>query len=146
MTVLMKPAASAVLPVEVKTQSNVTRDIRLNIPVLSAAMDTVTDARLAIAMAQSGGMGVIHRNMEPDEQAEQVRQVKRFESGMVINPGDNPAGRNTRRRARLESEPQYFRYPSGLRNQTMDGLENSLALSPIVTFALPPTRLSLFQS
>src|SRR5690606_7448981 len=61
-------------------------DIELNIPILSAAMDTVTEARLAIAMAQAGGIGVIHRNLTPEEQAEQVRQVKKFESGMVINP------------------------------------------------------------
>lgn len=84
--VLMKPAASSVLPAEVDTGTRVTRDIHLNIPILSAAMDTVTDSRLAIAMAQAGGIGVVHRNMEPDEQAEHVRQVKKFESGMVINP------------------------------------------------------------
>ncbi|MEM7426768.1 MAG: IMP dehydrogenase [Pseudomonadota bacterium] len=84
--VLMKPAASSVLPAQVVTATRVTRDITMNIPILSAAMDTVTDSRLAIAMAQSGGIGVIHRNMEPEEQAEHVRQVKKFESGMVINP------------------------------------------------------------
>ncbi len=84
--VLMKPAASSVLPAQVSTSTRVTREIRMNIPILSAAMDTVTDSRLAIAMAQLGGIGVIHRNMEPDEQAEHVRQVKKFESGMVINP------------------------------------------------------------
>lgn len=84
--VLMKPAASSVLPAQVDTSTRVTREIRMNIPILSAAMDTVTDSRLAIAMAQSGGIGVIHRNMEPEEQAEHVRQVKKFESGMVINP------------------------------------------------------------
>ncbi len=84
--VLLQPAASSVLPTEVETKSRLTRDIELGIPLLSAAMDTVTESRLAIAMAQLGGMGVIHRNMSPDEQAEQVRQVKKFESGMVINP------------------------------------------------------------
>ncbi|MEM1198117.1 MAG: IMP dehydrogenase [Pseudomonadota bacterium] len=84
--VLMKPAASAVMPAEVDTKTRVTREIDLNIPVLSAAMDTVTEAKLAIAMAQAGGIGVIHRNLEPEQQAEHVRQVKKFESGMVINP------------------------------------------------------------
>ena len=64
----------------------VTRDIALNLPIMSAAMDTVTEANMAIAMAQFGGIGVIHRNLEPELQAEQVRRVKRFESGMVVNP------------------------------------------------------------
>ena len=63
-----------------------TRSISLNLPIISSAMDTVTEARLAIAMAQAGGLGVIHRNLEPDVQAEEVRKVKRYESGMVVNP------------------------------------------------------------
>ena len=84
--VLMKPGASSVLPGQVKTSSRMTRNISLSIPIISAAMDTVTEARLAIAMAQAGGLGVIHRNFSPAEQAEQVRQVKKFESGMVVNP------------------------------------------------------------
>lgn len=84
--VLMKPGASSVLPAEVSTATHITRDIELSIPIISAAMDTVTESKLAIAMAQAGGLGVIHKNLEPDVQAEHVRQVKRFESGMVINP------------------------------------------------------------
>jgi IMP dehydrogenase len=84
--VLLKPAASAVLPAQVSTRTRLTRGIELSIPIISAAMDTVTEARLAIAMAQAGGLGVIHKNFKPEEQAEQVRQVKRFESGMVVNP------------------------------------------------------------
>jgi len=84
--VLMKPGASSVLPAQVKTATRLTKSIRLSIPIIAAAMDTVTEARLAIAMAQAGGLGIIHKNLEPDEQAEQVRQVKRFESGMVVNP------------------------------------------------------------
>jgi IMP dehydrogenase len=84
--VLMKPGASAVLPGEVSTRTHITRDIQLSIPIISAAMDTVTESRLAIAMAQAGGLGVIHKNLEPEQQAEHVRQVKRFESGMVVNP------------------------------------------------------------
>ena len=84
--VLMKPGASSVLPAEVSTATRITRDIELSIPIISAAMDTVTESKLAIAMAQAGGLGVIHKNLEPDVQAEHVRQVKRFESGMVVNP------------------------------------------------------------
>ena len=74
------------LPAQVKTATRLTRSISLSIPIISAAMDTVTEARLAIAMAQAGGLGIIHKNLEPQEQAEHVRQVKRFESGMVVNP------------------------------------------------------------
>lgn len=84
--VLLRPAHSEVLPTSVDVSSRVTRGIKLNIPVISAAMDTVTEGRLAIAMAQAGGMGVIHRNLEPAEQAEEVRKVKKFESGMVVDP------------------------------------------------------------
>jgi IMP dehydrogenase len=84
--VLLKPGHSEVLPGETDISTRLTRTISLNLPIISAAMDTVTEARLAIAMAQAGGIGVIHRNLEPDAQAEEVRQVKKFESGMVVNP------------------------------------------------------------
>ncbi len=84
--VLLVPAASSVLPSDADTSTNVTRSIRLNIPLLSSAMDTVTEARMAIAMAQVGGMGVIHRNLDPEAQAREVRRVKRFESGVVYAP------------------------------------------------------------
>ena len=84
--VLLRPGASSVLPGEADTRTRVTKEISLNIPILSSAMDTVTEARLAIAMAQAGGMGVIHRNLTPEQQAVQVAQVKKFESGMVVNP------------------------------------------------------------
>jgi IMP dehydrogenase len=84
--VLLKPGASSVLPAEAATATRLTRTIELSIPIISAAMDTVTESRLAIAMAQLGGLGVIHRNMDPERQAEHVRQVKKFESGMVVNP------------------------------------------------------------
>ncbi len=84
--VLLEPGPSEVMPTQVDTKSRLTREIELNIPLVSSAMDTVTESRLAIAMAQAGGMGVLHRNMSVDEQAEQVRSVKRYESGMVINP------------------------------------------------------------
>ncbi|MDB4840973.1 MAG: IMP dehydrogenase [Planktomarina sp.] len=84
--VLLVPAQSSVLPSTADTRTQVTKSISLNIPLISSAMDTVTEARMAIAMAQSGGMGVIHRNLDLDEQARQVRRVKRFESGIVYNP------------------------------------------------------------
>lgn len=84
--VLLEPAASAVMPAQVDTSTRVTKEIRLGIPLLSAAMDTVTESGLAIAMAQMGGMGIIHRNMSLERQAAEVRQVKKFESGMVVDP------------------------------------------------------------
>lgn len=84
--VLLVPAASSVMPGQVDVRTRIAGDVELNIPLLSAAMDTVTEARLAIAMAQAGGIGVIHRNMSPEQQAEEVTRVKKFESGMVVNP------------------------------------------------------------
>ncbi len=84
--VLLVPAYSEVLPREVDTCTNFTRNIRLNIPIVSAAMDTVTEYRLAIALAKEGGIGIIHKNMTIEEQADQVRKVKRSESGMIIDP------------------------------------------------------------
>ena len=84
--VLLVPGASNVLPSTADTTTRVTRSIALNIPLLSSAMDTVTESRMAISMAQAGGMGVIHRNLSVDEQAREVRRVKRFESGIVFNP------------------------------------------------------------
>ena len=84
--VLLRPAESDILPSMANTSTWLTREIRLKIPVISSAMDTVTEADMAIAMAQMGGIGVLHRNMEVDEQAAAVRAVKRYESGMVVNP------------------------------------------------------------
>ena len=84
--VLLVPAASEILPAETDVGSRVTKEISVRIPILSSAMDTVTEGRLAIAVAQAGGIGVIHRNLTPEQQADQVAQVKKFESGMVVNP------------------------------------------------------------
>jgi IMP dehydrogenase len=84
--VLLIPGHSEVMPGEVDLKTKVTRTLELNLPILSSAMDTVTEGRLAIAMAQAGGIGVIHRNLSLDQQAEEVRMVKKFESGMVVNP------------------------------------------------------------
>ncbi len=84
--VLLQPADSSVLPATVDTTTRLTRSIQLGIPLISSAMDTVTEARLAIAMAQAGGLGVIHKNLSGQDQADEVRKVKKFESGMVVNP------------------------------------------------------------
>ncbi len=84
--VLLRPGASEILPSAASLRSRITRDIELSIPLLSSAMDTVTESRLAIAIAQAGGIGVVHRNLEPEQQAYEVAQVKKFESGMVVNP------------------------------------------------------------
>jgi IMP dehydrogenase len=84
--VLLEPGPSEIMPADADVSTRLTRDIRLNIPLVSSAMDTVTESRLAIAMAQAGGLGVLHRNLTVEEQADQVRQVKRYESGMVVNP------------------------------------------------------------
>ena len=84
--VLLVPGASNVMPSTADTRTFVTKSVAMNIPLLSSAMDTVTEARMAIAMAQAGGIGVIHRNLDVEEQARQVRGVKRFESGIVYNP------------------------------------------------------------
>ena len=84
--VLLKPASSSILPKNVNTTTLLTKSINLEIPIISAAMDTVTESRMAIAMAQSGGIGSIHKNMKIEEQMNEVRKVKKFESGIVVNP------------------------------------------------------------
>ena len=84
--VMLVPAASSILPGDTDTRTRITREIELGIPLISAAMDTVTEGALAIAMAQAGGLGVIHRNLPIDQQAAEVRKVKKFEAGMVVNP------------------------------------------------------------
>ncbi|MDQ3842432.1 MAG: IMP dehydrogenase, partial [Bacteroidota bacterium] len=84
--VLLLPAYSEILPREVDIKTKLTKDISLNVPMLSAAMDTVTEAALAIALAREGGMGILHKNMTIEKQADQVRRVKRCESGMIIDP------------------------------------------------------------
>ena len=84
--VLLIPAHSTVLPRDVNLSTQLTRHITLNIPLVSAAMDTVTEARLAIAIAQEGGIGIIHKNMTTEQQAREVRRVKKYESGVIKDP------------------------------------------------------------
>jgi IMP dehydrogenase len=107
--VLLVPGASSVLPSTADTRTFVTRSIALNIPLLSSAMDTVTESRMAIAMAQAGGMGVVHRNLSIDEQAREVRRVKRFESGIVYNPIPRTRRWPTPRRCRNAITFRVFR-------------------------------------
>jgi IMP dehydrogenase len=102
--VLLVPAASEILPSQADVGTQITRSIRLNIPVVSSAMDTVTEARLAIAMAQEGGIGVIHRNLTPEEQARQVAQVKKYESGIVLNPVTIPPAASLREALAIMAE------------------------------------------
>ena len=97
--VLLIPARSDVLPYETDTSTQFTRNIRLQIPLCSAAMDTVTEASLAIALAQQGGIGVIHKNMSVERQAEEVDKVKRSESGMIVDPVTIRPDRPVRERA-----------------------------------------------
>ena len=84
--VLLLPARSDVVPANASTQTQLTRNIRLNIPIVSAAMDTVTESHMAIALAQQGGLGIVHRNLTIEQQAEEVDKVKRSESGMIVDP------------------------------------------------------------
>ena len=136
--VLLEPGLSEVLPTEVDVRSRITRDIALNIPIVSSAMDTVTEAAMAIAMAQAGGIGVIHRNLEPEEQAEQVRQVKKFESGMVVNPVTIHPDATLADALDADAGEPHLRHPGG-RAATASPARSS-ASSPTATCASPPIR------
>jgi IMP dehydrogenase len=125
--VLIKPGLSDVLPSEVDVRSRITRGILLNIPIVASAMDTVTEAHMAIAMAQAGGIGVIHRNLEPAVQAAQVRQVKKFESGMIVNP------------VTIHPDATLADALTLMQEHRVSVPENSSASSPTATCALPPT-------
>ncbi|MCJ2116033.1 IMP dehydrogenase [Methylobacterium sp. J-001] len=128
--VLLRPAASSVMPTEVNVATRLTRTIPLNLPILASAMDTVTEAPMAIAMAANGGMGVIHRNLEPAEQAEQVRLVKKYESGMVMNPitihpDETLADAfEVMKRNRISGIPVVERGPNGSRGKLVGILTN----------------------
>ena len=123
--VMLVPAASAIMPGETDTRTRLTREIELGIPLVSAAMDTVTESALAIAMAQAGGIGVIHRNMGVEQQADEVRKVKKFEAGMVVNPVTIHPDETSRRRAAADGRPQDLRHP-GRRARGRDRLAGIL--------------------
>ena len=140
--VLLRPGYSAVMPSAANIATQLTRTIRLNLPIISSAMDTVTEARLAIAMAQAGGIGVIHRNLEPADQAEEVRKVKRFESGMVVDPitifpDATLADALAAHAARLD-----LRHSGGRARARTASRRSSSASSPIATCASPTIRAS----
>ena len=128
--VLLRPGRSEILPSEADIRTRLTRTIRLNLPIVASAMDTVTEANMAIAMAQNGGLGVIHRNLEPAQQAEQVRQVKKYESGMVMNPitihpDETLADAlSTMQRNRISGIPVVERGPNGAKGRLAGILTN----------------------
>ncbi|MCC7016734.1 MAG: IMP dehydrogenase, partial [Rhodospirillales bacterium] len=109
--VLLVPQESSVLPSDADLATRLTREVRLGIPLISAAMATVTEAKLAIAMAQAGGIGVIHKNLEPEEQAAEVRKVKKFESGMVVNPLTMPPDATLADALKLKAEHDFSGIP-----------------------------------
>ena len=141
--VLLVPAASEILPSQADVCTQITRSIRLNIPVISSAMDTVTEARLAIAMAQEGGIGVIHRNLAPEEQARQVAMVKKYESGIVLNPVTIDPDASLREALGHHGRARHFRRARG--RDAQERLRPRAAWSassPTATRALPPTSIS----
>src|SRR5438067_12117320 len=109
--VLLLPAHSRVLPREVSLKTRLTRELELNIPLVSAAMDTVTEARLAIAIAQEGGIGIIHKNLTPEAQAAEVAKVKRFESGVLRDPMTNPPEMTVRQVMALQQQHKISGFP-----------------------------------
>ena len=115
--VLLLPAESSVLPNDVRTATRLTRTIALELPVVSAAMDTVTEARLAIALAREGGLGIVHRNLPIEEQVAEVDKVKRSESGMIVEPVTLRPEDAGRRRARADGALPHLRRPDHRRGR-----------------------------
>jgi IMP dehydrogenase len=139
--VLLRPAESSVLPSQADTRTKVTKEIGLNIPILSSAMDTVTEADMAIVMAQLGGLGVLHRNLSVEGQAAAVRAVKRFESGMVVNPITMRPHETLADALELMAKHRILRHP-GDRATTAFWSGSS----PIATFASPAIPSSRSRS
>ena len=144
--VLLIPGGSEVLPGETDVQSRVTKEISVKIPVLSSAMDTVTEGRLAIAVAQAGGIGVMHRNLTPEQQADQVAMVKKFESGMVVNPVTIEPGAtladalDLMSRHKISGIPVVERAKAGARNSKRDGKLVGILTNRDVRFASNPRQ------
>jgi IMP dehydrogenase len=136
--VLLVPGPSDVMPGQVDVSTQLTRSVRLNIPLLSSAMDTVTEARLAIAMAQEGGIGVLHRNLSIDEQARHVAQVKRYESGIVLNPVTIAPRKTLREALKLMAERASRASPSS----TAPSTRLMAALAKASSSAFSPTAMS----
>ncbi|MDR3477483.1 MAG: IMP dehydrogenase [Gammaproteobacteria bacterium] len=146
--VLLLPAESSVLPKDVDLKTRLTRDITLNIPLLSAAMDTVTEARLAIAMAQEGGMGIIHKNMTIEQQAAEVRRVKKFESGVVKDPITVSPDTTVRQVLEIIQAYNFHALPVVLADQQLVGIVTSRDLrfeenldQPVANIMTPKERL-----
>lgn len=146
--VLLLPAESSVLPKDVDLKTKLTKDITLNIPLLSAAMDTVTEARLAIAMAQEGGLGIIHKNMTIDQQASHVRQVKKFESGVVKDPITVPPDATVRQVLDMIKTYNFHALPVVGANDDLVGIVTSRDLrfetnldQPVTNIMTPKDRL-----
>jgi len=123
--VLLVPGESEVVAKDVKLQTRLTREISLNIPLMSAAIDTVTESKLAIAIAQEGGIGIVHKNMTPEQQAEEVRAVKRFESGVVREPVTIDSSRSIRELIRLTIERNFSGVPVLNRKRELVGIVTS---------------------
>jgi IMP dehydrogenase len=123
--VLLVPGESEVVAKDVRLQTRLTREITLNIPLMSAAMDTVTESKLAIAIAQEGGIGIVHKNMTPEQQAEEVRAVKRFESGVVREPVTIDSSRSIRELIRLTIERNFSGVPVLNRKRELVGIVTS---------------------
>ena len=124
--VLIRPGLSDVMPADVDIRSRITKSITVNMPILASAMDTVTESQMAIAMAQAGGIGVIHRNLDPEEQAAQVHQVKKFESGMVVNPLTIEPTASLQEALDLMKAQPHFRRAGGRRRRQRQGKAGKL--------------------
>ncbi|MGQ9585794.1 MAG: IMP dehydrogenase [Anaerolineae bacterium] len=138
--VLLVPGYAEVLPVEVNVTSRLTRDIQLNIPILSAAMDTVTEARLAIALAREGGLGVIHRNMTIEQQADEVNKVKRSESGMIVDPISLPPTATLQDAEDLMARYHISGIPITLEDGTLVGILTNRDIRFAEDFSRPVTE------
>ena len=136
--VLLVPAHSLVVPRDVSLKTRLTRSIALNIPLVSAAMDTVTEARLAIAIAQEGGLGIIHKNMTPAKQAAEVAKVKRFESGVVKDPLTIPPTMSVRDVVELKKQNRFSGLPV-VEGRRVVGIVVAAAAVVLFAMAMPAT-------
>ena len=120
--VLIRPGYSKILPRDVKTNTKFSRDIKINIPLVSSAMDTVTEAKLAIAVAQSGGIGVLHKNNTVDQQVTEITKVKKYESGMVVDPITISVDANLKTLLELKSQFNISGFPVVDKNKKVVGI------------------------